>query len=69
MQMARVRFPDDACSLGCWILLGFLLPSPRDYEATRQCSLAVERLLRKQKVAGSIPVVGFNVFLTMREIF
>ena len=23
-----------------------------------QCSLAVERLLRKQKVAGSIPVVG-----------
>ena len=24
----------------------------------RQCSLAVERLLRKQKVAGSIPVVG-----------
>ena len=24
-----------------------------------QCSLAVERLLRKQKVAGSIPVVGF----------
>ena len=25
----------------------------------RQCSLAVERLLRKQKVAGSIPVVGF----------
>ena len=25
---------------------------------TGQCSLAVERLLRKQKVAGSIPVVG-----------
>ena len=24
-----------------------------------QCSLVVERLLRKQKVAGSIPVVGF----------
>jgi hypothetical protein len=27
--------------------------------AWRQCSLAVERLLRKQKVAGSIPVVGY----------
>ena len=27
--------------------------------ASSQCSLAVERLLRKQKVAGSIPVVGF----------
>jgi hypothetical protein len=28
-------------------------------ESRCQCSLVVERLLRKQKVAGSIPVVGF----------
>ena len=30
----------------------------------RQCSLVVERLLRKQKVAGSIPVVGFFFVVT-----
>ena len=28
-----------------------------------QCSLVVEHLLRKQKVAGSIPVVGYYFFL------
>ena len=32
---------------------------PASVQANGQCSLAVERLLRKQKVAGSIPVVGF----------
>ena len=34
--------------------------SPRaESQRKSQCSLVVERLLRKQKVAGSIPVVGF----------
>ena len=39
---------------------GFVLPASSSREHTWcQCSLVVERLLRKQKVAGSIPVVGF----------
>ena len=36
---------------------------PAAVQANGQCSLAVERLLRKQKVAGSIPVVGFFAFI------
>ena len=70
MQMARVRFPDDACvfkihgksqSRGC---------CATNHMSRRQCSLVVERLLRKQKVAGSIPVVGFfHFFLQMKKLF
>ena len=33
-----------------------------------QCSLAVERLLRKQKVVGSIPIVGFYLRVFCRLV-
>ena len=33
-----------------------------------RCSLVVERLLRKQKVAGSIPVVGLFKIFHLRQV-
>ena len=36
--------------------------------AVGQCSLVVERLLRKQKVAGSIPVVGSLYMQYLKEV-
>ena len=36
-----------------------ILANKENHPAVCRCSLAVERLLRKQKVVGSIPIVGF----------
>ena len=50
--------------------VGLLFKKIQALRSTRQCSLAVERLLRKQKVAGSIPVVGcvLFVFISQRQV-
>jgi hypothetical protein len=58
MQMARVRFPDDASAVPFYSPPKLSRIGASLTGARCQCSLAVERLLRKQKVAGSIPVVG-----------